>query len=213
MPRRTLWIASLTLATAMSVSAADTLYQQDFTGLKGPELPDEFLVLDGSFSIRDEAGNRFAELPGAPLESYGFLFGPNEASGVEAGARIFGTKSGRKQPTFSLGLNGASGYRLQVAPAKDTIELVRGDSIVASAPFQWKSGQWTQLRIRVRKVSDSEHRVEGRVWLDGSPEPVDPMITFTETKLQPSGKASVWGMPFSGTPVRFDDLKVTRLSN
>lgn len=211
MPRRNLWISSL--IAAVSVSAADALYQQDFTSLKGPELPDEFLVLDGSFSIKEETDNRFAELPGAPLESYGFLFGPNEASGVEAGARILGTKSGRKQPTFSLGLNGASGYRLQVAPAKDTIELIRGDSIVASAPFQWKSGQWTQLRIRVRKVSDTEYRVEGRAWLDGSPEPGNPMITFTETKLQPSGKASVWGMPFSGTPIRFDDLKVTRIAN
>lgn len=211
MPRRNLWVANL--ITAMSISAADALYQQDFSSLKGPELPDEFLVLDGSFSVKEDAGNRFAELPGAPLESYGFLFGPNESSGVEAGARILGTKSGRKQPTFSLGLNGASGYRLQVAPAKDTIELIRGDSIVASAPFQWKSGQWTQLRIRVQKISDTEYRVEGRVWVDGSPEPGSPMITFTETKLQPSGKASVWGMPFSGTPVRFDDLKVTRFTN
>lgn len=211
MPRWNPWIASLT--AAVSVAAADPLYQQDFSNLKGPEMPDEFLVLDGSFSVKEEAGNRFAELPGAPLESYGFLFGPNEASGVEAAARILGTKSGRKLPTFGIGLNGASGYRLQVSPAKDTVELIRGDSVVASAPFQWKSGQWTQLRIRVRKVSDTEYHVEGRAWLEGGTDPGKPMVTFTESKLQPSGKASVWGMPFSGTPVRFDDLKVTRIPN
>jgi hypothetical protein len=37
------------------------------------------------------------------------------------------------------------------------------------------------------------------------------LVRHTETKLQPAGKAGVWGMPFSGTPIRFDDLKVTRL--
>lgn len=174
-------------------------------------MPDDFLVLDGQFSVKEEDGNRFVELPGAPLESFGFLFGPNQGSGVEVSGRIFGTKTGRKFPTFSLGLNGASGYRLQVAPAKGMVEILRGDAIVASTPFAWTSGHWAELRLAVRKVSDAEIHVEGVVWMSGSEAPKDPLVTFTDTKLQPAGKASAWGMPFSGTPIRFDDLKVTPL--
>ena len=35
---------------------------------------EEFLVLDGAFEVRAEASNKFLELPGAPLETFGVLF-------------------------------------------------------------------------------------------------------------------------------------------
>ena len=54
-------------------------------------------------------------------------------------------------------------------------------------------------------------RLEGSAWPDAAPGPKEPVITFVEAKPQPAGKASVWGLPFSGTPLRFDDLGVTRL--
>ncbi len=188
--------------------AADPLYLQDFSKTEPGTMPDEILVLDGQFAVREDAGDRFVELPGAPLESYGFLFGPSQPSGVEASGRILATKSGRKFPTFGIGLNGASGYRLQVAPAKGTVEILRGDNVVASAPFVWKSGEWTELRIRVRRLGEMEFRIEGLAWTHGGTIPAEPLVTFAESKLQPAGRASVWGMPFSGTPIRFDDLKV-----
>jgi len=195
---------------ACGLVSAQSLFTQDFSKVEPGALPDEYLILDGQFAVKEDAGNRFAELPGAPLESFGFLFGPNEPSGVEAAARVYATKSGRKFPTFGLGLNGASGYRLQVAPAKEALELLRGDVVVASVPFKWQSGGWTQLRLALRKT-DAGFRLEGSAWADGSPAPKEPSITFVEAKPQPAGKASVWGLPFSGTPLRFDDLGVTRL--
>ncbi len=210
MKRVALWMGGL-LACA-GLHAAEPVFSQDFSKSEVGSMPDDFLVLDGLFAVKEDSGNRFVELPGAPLESYGFLFGPNEPHSVEAAGRIYGTKTGRKFPTFSLGLNGASGYRLQIAPAKGTVELLRGDALVASAPFAWKSGEWTELRLIVKKLSDTEYRVEGKAWVSGTEAPKDPSVTFAETKLQPPGKASAWGMPFSGTPIRFDDLKVTRAS-
>ena len=97
-----------------------------------------------------------------------------------------------------------------MAPAKEALELLRGDVIVASVPFKWQSGGWTQLRLALRKT-DAGFRLEGSAWPDGAPVPKEPVITFVESKPQPAGKASVWGLPFSGTPLRFDDLGVTRL--
>ena len=200
----------LTLAS-LPAAQAQAIYSQDFNKADVGSQPDELLILDGQFAVQEADGNRFFELPGAPLESYGFLFGPSEASGVQASARIFSTKQGRKFPTFGVGLSGASGYRLQVSPAKKAIELFKGDTVVTNAPFDWKSGEWTELRLQVRKVKDGELRVEGKVWNAGTEEPNEPVIVLTEPKALPAGKAGAWGMPFAGTPIRFDDLKVTKI--
>ena len=199
------------LAVALRAADAKPVYEQDFNKAEIGSQPDELLILDGQFAVKEEGGEKFFELPGAPLESYGFLFGPSEPNGVQAAARIFSTKSGRKFPTFGLGLNGASGYQLQVTPAKKALELFKGETVAASAPFDWKSGEWTQLRLQVVKVKDGEFKVEGKAWNARAEEPKEPLITLTESQLQPAGKAGVWGMPFAGTPIRFDDLKVTKL--
>jgi hypothetical protein len=51
--------------------------------------------------------------------------------------------------------------------------------------------------------------VEGKAWAAGTPEPAAWNITF-ETKEEPSsGRAGIWGSPFAGTPIRFDDLDVS----
>jgi hypothetical protein len=191
------------------VLAADApLYQNDFSKSEVDKVPEDLLVLDGNFAVKEEAGNRFLELPGAPLETYGVLFGPSQADGVQVTARIFSTKQGRKFSTFGAGLNGVGGFKVRVAPAKDAVELVRGDDIRTSAPFKWKSGEWTSLKLQVRKDGDG-FKIEAKVW-QGDAEPKDWTITAEIAEALPAGKAGVWGMPFAGTPIRFDDLTVRK---
>src|SRR5437667_2263482 len=105
------------------------LYENDFEKAALDTVPDDFLVLDGRFAVKEEGGNRFLELPGAPVETFGLLFGPTEKDNVIVSARIFGTRTGRRYPTFAVGLNGqgATAYRLQISPAKGALELFRGD--------------------------------------------------------------------------------------
>ncbi len=90
-------------------------------------VPEDFLVLDGGFAVKQEEGNKFLELPGAPLDSFGALFGPSEKSDVAVSARIRSTNKGRRYPTFGVGLNGQSGYKLQVSPGKKALEIYKGD--------------------------------------------------------------------------------------
>lgn len=202
-----LWTAaSMTSIGLLQAQGAKPLFEEGFSASKVGEVPETFMVLDGQFAVREEEGNRFLELPGAPLESFGVLFGPNEADRVEVSARIFGTKSGRKFPTFAVGLNGVGGYKLRMAPAKNALELVKGDDIKASIPFKWTSGQWTQLRLSVRK-SGVGVRIAAKAW-QGDEEPKEPLLQHEESEKLPPGKAGVWGMPFAGTPIRFDDLRV-----
>src|SRR5512146_737883 len=100
------------------------------------------MVLEGAFAVRQEAGNKFLELPGAPLDTFGLLFGPTEKDGMTASARVYATAKGRRTPTFALGVMGVSGYKLQVTPAKKLIELYRGDTLKTTQAFAWESGQW-----------------------------------------------------------------------
>ena len=39
--------------------AAEPLYHQDFSQTAPDSMPDDILVLDGQFGVKEEAGNRF----------------------------------------------------------------------------------------------------------------------------------------------------------
>src|SRR6266545_2888515 len=169
----------LGLAGVLFAQLTKALYENNFEKAELDKVPDDFLVLVGQFSVREEGGNKFLELPGVPLDTFGVLFGPTEKEGTTVSARIFGTGKGRRYPTFAVGLNGqgSSAYRLQVSPAKKALELFKGDDLKTSVPYEWQSGAWSRLRLQVRKVKEGEWKVEAKVWMDGSKEPPAPVIS------------------------------------
>ncbi len=195
---------------ALTTYAAEPLYQTNFEKTKTGEVPEDFLVLDGDFAVKQSNGNKYLELPGAPLDAFGFMFGPSARHGNEISARMFGTKKGRRFPVFGVALNGVNGYRLQVAPAKRAIELLKGSAVVAKVPFRWGGGEWVRLALRVEQTGAAEWTVSGRVWADSKKAPAKPTITHTETKEPRNGKPSIWGSPYSGTPIRYDDIVVKK---
>ncbi len=207
-------VAALSFALLTPADAAEVkpLYENNFTVTAVDKVPEDMLVLDGAFGVKEEGGNKFLELPGAPLETFGVLFGPTEASGLNVTARIHGTGKGRRFPTFGVGLNGVGGYRLQVSPAKKLIELYKGDDVVTGTPFAWASDSWTMLRLQSRKMKDGEFKIEGKAWKQGDAEPKDWQIAHTDKAETPAGRPSLWGNPYAGTPIRYDDLKVERTS-
>ena len=189
--------------------ARNVIYANDFERAKINELPDGFMIMSGSFTVKEENGNKFLELPGAPLDTFGVLFGPTAETGISASARFSASKQGRKFPTFGVSINGVAGYRLQVSPAKKTLEIYKGDEPKTSVPFEWQSDTWTSLRVRIRTADDG-FLVEGRAWREGEPEPSKWMVTLREKEEPPPGRAGVWGSPYSGTAIRFDDLLITK---
>jgi len=197
------------LAT-LTTYAAEPLYQTNFEKTKTGEVPEDFLVLDGDFAVKQSNGNKYLELPGAPLDAFGFMFGPSARHGNEISARMFGTKKGRRYPVFGVALNGVNGYRLQVAPAKRAIELLKGSAVVAKVPFRWGGGEWLRLALRVEQTGTAEWTITGKVWPDGKKAPAKPTITHKEAKEPRNGKPSIWGSPYSGTPIRYDDIVVKK---
>jgi len=199
------------LAAPSPAGSTKPLYECKFDALPDGAPPDEFMVLGGDFSVKHDGANGFLELPGAPLDSFAVQFGPVEKENVAAGAAVFATNKGRRTPTFGVGLGGVSGWKLQVSPGKKAIELLRDQDSKASKEFDWKAGTWTQLRLQIHKIKDGEWRVEGKAWSKGETEPKDWQISFAEKNEPNAGKTSVFGSPFAGTPIQFDELRVARV--
>ncbi len=197
---------------AALASASTTIYTNNFAQAEVGKVPDALMVLGGEFVVKGDGTNQFLELPGAPLDSYAVQFGPAEKSAVAVSARVFGTSKGRRAPTFGVGLGGVSGWKLQAAPGKKALELLKDADIKATVNYDWKPGAWTQLRLEIRNIKDGEWKIAGKAWAHGEAEPQVPVISFTETEEPTPGKASILGSPFAGTPIWFDDLKVERLA-
>ena len=191
--------------------SAEVKYQNDFEKAEVGSVPEDFLVLLGDFQVKEQDGNKFLQLPGAPLDTFGLLFGPNARENISVTARFLGTNKGRRFPAFDVGLNGVGGYKLRVSASKRALELYRGDTLKKSVPLEWTPGKWTHLKLEVLKSADSEWKIQGKVWQEDGKEPAEPAIAITDTEEPINGRASVSGMPYSGTPIRFDDFVLTQL--
>src|SRR5947209_415782 len=88
-------------------------------------------------------------------------------------------------------------------------EVAVRDDTRTTVPLTWTPATWTHLKLRVTKVNDKQWRIEGKAWPDPQPEPDHWTIAFDDTEEPPAGRASVWAEPFSGKPLRFDDLAAT----
>jgi len=206
------WLAFLFLCLTFYAGADGTakiLYENNFEKAAVGQAPEDFLVLDGEFAVREGEGNKYLELPGAPLDTFGVLFGPTTNAGVCVSARIYGTGKGRRYPQFGVGIDGQNGYKLKVSPAKDAVEIYRGDEAAAAVPFRWKSGTWTMFKLQIRQTDGPAWKIEGKVWPQTEAEPKEWTITLDEKAEPHPGRPSVWGSPVSGTPIRFDDLLLT----
>jgi len=205
-------ICSLFVTSPSRAAEAKILYENNFEKAEAGKLPEDLLVLDGAFAVKAEGGNKFLELPGAPLDTYGVLFGPTESSNIAASTRVYGTGKGRRFPSFGLGLNGVGGYKLQVSPGKKLLELYKGEELAASAPYAWESDSWTILRLQIRKTGDS-WTIEGKAWKDGGAEPAGWTVSHEEKTEPTAGRASIWGSPYSTTPIRYDDLLIKTVTD
>ena len=72
---RALGGSSLLLLLATLLIAADAQppanYQQDFQKSDDGSMPPELLVMNGAFAVKFEPDNKFLQLPGEPLDTFG----------------------------------------------------------------------------------------------------------------------------------------------
>lgn len=189
---------------------SDVLCSEDFSEVEMGAVPEDFMVLDGDFSVVELDGNRLLELPGAPLSTFVLLAGPSEPDELRISARIYGESTKRRMPRFGVGLNGISGYQLRLAPSKRKLELTKQNDVVSSVAFKWVPGTWTTFLLQVRRAGEGDWMVEGKAWPVGKDEPQEWMIQFKEPNEPLVGRPALWGTPYSGKAIRYDDLEIAR---
>jgi hypothetical protein len=214
------WIAGRARVLSLVVAAgwpfaawdarASELYSLDFQSSPLRTVPEDFFVLKGEFSIQENEGQRFMELPGQPLDTFVALFGPSLKSNVEVTLKVFGQSNGRLTPSFGVGLNGAGGVRFMVQGGRRHLELTMEGRTIRSAEYSMSPNAWTHLKFR-RLQLDSGCRYSGKAWTEGAPEPKEWMIAFDAEEIPFPGQSSLIGVPYSGKPIWFDDLKITEL--
>ena len=150
-------------------------------------------------------------LPGQPLNTMGFLFGPTEYENIRVSARFLGENVKRRYPRFGVGLCGVMGYKLRINQASRSLELYLGDDVVAKAPYKWKSGAWAHVVMQLTKSPDGKWSVQGKAWTEGDTAPDAWMIEHAVSEDPISGRPSAWATPYSGLPIYLDDLKVEKV--
>lgn len=198
------------LLPTRAADAPAPLYTQDFEKTAEGEAPSDMVILSGTFAVKVVDGNHVLELPGDPLDGFGVLLGPEGEQYLSVQARVQATSTGKRFPEFGVGLGDTNGYKLIAMPAAGQVQIYKGEDVVATAPLAWKSGAWTTVKLQARKNAEGKAVVEGKAWASGEAEPKDWQVTFTDTEDAPKGRASIWGTPYASTPIRFDDVVVTK---
>ena len=188
---------------------ATPVLSEDFS--KTSEVPQSFLVLNGEVTLAVTNRNRFLALPAKPLATHGVMFGPAMRDGLRVAARFRGEQKGRQSPAFGVGLNGISGYRLGVNPARRKLELLRNEVRVHEADYQWVPDQWTHVMLQVRELPGLQWAIEAKAWDKTQKLPKDWMLIWKDAEAPLAGRPSAWGTPYSGTAIDLDDLQVWRI--
>lgn len=172
------------------------------------DVPKEVFVVDGTIKIAAKDGNKAIMIDPSPITDATAQLGDSANGSASIEAKVFASKKGRSFPRFGVSVHGMNGYRLIANLSKKQVELVKGDQVVKSAPFNWTTETWTKLRLDVKKTSDTEWSITGKIWAADAEEPKEPAIQHTDATLKGQGKCAIWGTPFAETPIYFDDVKV-----
>ena len=200
----------IAVSVCPAVLADDKTEVFDFQKDEVKDLPTAFMEIEGSFAIAEEGDDKFLRLKEEPLGENGLIFGASSAGKTILEARIRSEKTRRTSPRFGIGAHGIKGYRLRLVPQKKQVELVKDESeVVATAGFEWKSGIWTHLKLSITDAGGEKWKIEGWAWKDGEKASEKPLIAHAHSGHPGTGKASLWGTPYAGFPIDFDEVKLT----
>ena len=206
----------LTIALALPVLSADdekkpAAFEENFDKVEVGETPENVMEIEGTFTVVEEEGKKFLRVGTDPLAENGIVLGPSMKAGGSVEAKIRAFKKRRSYPRFGVGLHGISGYRLRVVPSGGSVELLKNEEVVATEKFAWSADTWTNLKLEIRQDGEA-WSISGWVWAVAAGEtgkqPEKATISHSDKEAPGQGKASLWGSPYSGMPIDFDDVKV-----
>lgn len=204
-------LLALAIGPFATLNAAElTKITVDADAWEAGDVPKDVFVVEGNIKIEAKDGNKAIVILGTAIVDACAQVGVSAAGESTIQARVFGSRRARSMPRFGVSVHGMSGYRLLVNGVKKQLELVKGDQVLATAPYTWTSETWTNLKLEVRRAAPGgdDWTITGKAWADGSAEPAEPQIKHADKKLKGQGKAGLWATPYSETSVYFDDVKL-----
>jgi hypothetical protein len=174
--------------------------------------PKEVFIVDGTIRIANKDGSKAIMVDPSPIVDATAQLGESSVGESSIELKALATKQGRSYPRFGISIHGMTGYRLIVNCPKKQLELIKNDVVIKTAEFTWTSDSWTKLKLWVKQTEGTKWLVSGKAWAANETEPSDPQITYSDATFKGSGKAAIWGTPFSETPIYFDDIAIKALS-
>jgi len=198
----------------MLAAAAETPLTQvkiNFDDLPVGPVPASTMVIDGEFRITAIGSNHVLEMQAEPVADGALLLGPTLPGAGRISAKVKAEKSRRAFPRLGLGLFGVSGLKVRLVPARHQVELLHGESVIATAPFEWKENVWWSMELDVRARA-GQWLATARVWEADAPRPEQPALTAKLDAAPGAGRASVLGSPYANKVIHFDEVEITSVA-
>lgn len=184
-------------------------FEENFSSLEVGSEPENLFILDGAYAVSQEENDKRLTLPGSPVGDFGLLFGPRvREKSLELSFSFLATKKGRRLPALAAGLGGVRSYRFRLNAATKQIILSRQDVEIGREVYQLESGSWCRVRFQALPGDGENTRIRLKLWKRGEEEPEKWLFDEVDPSAFAGGKCALWGYPYAGTPIHFDDLKI-----
>lgn len=184
-------------------------FEENFSGLTPQDEPENLFILDGSFLVeQNKAGNQL-ELSGSPVGDFGFMFGPRvREKAMELNFSFLSSKQGRRYPAIAAGIGGIRGYRFRWNASTRKILIYNDETLLLEKVFTWESDQWWKIRFQVIPLKQDKNLLKLKIWPRDLEEPKTWLVEHSDDVLFKGGKCVIWGYPYAGTPIKFDDIRI-----
>ena len=184
-------------------------FEENFSSLEAGSEPETLFILDGAYAVSQEENDKRLTLPGSPVGDFGLLFGPRvREKSLSLTFSFLATKKGRRLPALAAGLGGVRSYRFRLNAATGEILLFRQDVEIGKVAYQWESGAWCKVRFQAIPGDGENTRIRLKLWKRDADEPDEWLLDQVDPNGFAGGKCALWGYPYAGTPIHFDDLKI-----
>jgi hypothetical protein len=206
------WLAILSLGMVAWVGGAGLqageVFKLDVAALaEGPVPKEALFVVEGVWEVASKDGVKAVKILPEPITDANAQVGASAKGNASISARVFATKQARSYPRFGLSVHGMSGYRLMVNAPLKQIELVKGEEVVAKAPFVWTSDTWVNLKLAASRAgAEGPWTIAAFAWTEGNA-PVEPQLRHVdESGMKGTGKCGLWGTPYSEQAIYFAEV-------
>jgi outer membrane protein assembly factor BamB len=184
-------------------------WEENFDSMAAGAFPQHWANTGMKFITREVDGRMVLvkTTEGSSLLSRARAFmGPTDLSDYTVEADILATQRRRQvgdagviAQRYSLTLFG-NAQKLELTPWQPETERV------ASVPFQWKTGAWYRMKLRVENLPGGRVLARGKVWPAGEAEPAAWTVERTDPLGNRQGSPGIFGSALA--EIYFDNLKV-----